>query len=76
MPGGRGGGGGTLSLLERGANLLIWGLQFGSGIIILGLKIRGPKCAICSLKFGVGEIIWNLIFVTCRCRSLLFQPFS
>ena len=30
--------------LEQGANLLIWGLQFGSDQIIWALKIRGPKC--------------------------------
>ena len=46
-----GGGEGTLSLLERGANLLIWGLQFGSGQIIWGLKIRGPKCTICVMIY-------------------------
>ena len=54
------GGGGLYSLtLERGANLLIWGLQFESGQIICGLKTRGPKCAICGLKLGVGGV-WYL----------------
>ena len=28
-----------------GANVLIWGLTFGIGDIIWGLKIRGPKWA-------------------------------
>ena len=43
--------------------MLIWGLQFGVGEIILGLKLQGPKNAICGLKFGVVEIIWGLIFL-------------
>ena len=42
--------------------ILIWGLQFGVGEIIWGLKSRGPKCTICGLKFRVGEIIWGSIF--------------
>ena len=39
--------------------MLIWGLQFGVGEIIWGLKFRGPKCAGSGPKFGVGEIIWG-----------------
>ena len=49
--------------------MLTWGLQFGVGEIIWGLKFRGSKCATCGLKFGVGEIIWSLIFLVCHHAS-------
>ena len=49
--------------------MFIWGLQFGAGKIIWGLKFRSPKCVICGLQFGVGEIIWGLIFLACHCPS-------
>ena len=52
--------------------MLIWGLQFGLGEIICGLKFRGPSCAICGLKFAVGEIILGLIFLVCHCPNHFF----
>ena len=50
-------GGGINGFWNGGANVPTWGLKFGVGEIIWGLKFRGPKRAICGLKFGVGEII-------------------
>ena len=49
--------GGLFDVQNGGANVLIWGLQFGMVEIVWGLKFRGSKCAICGLKFGVVEII-------------------
>ena len=60
---------GLLDFWNGGANVLIWGLQFGVGEIIWGVKFQVPKCALCCLKFGVGEIIWGLIFLVCHCAS-------
>ena len=48
--------GGLLDFWNRDANPLIWGLQFGVGKIVWGLKFRGPRFAIFGLKFGINEI--------------------
>ena len=34
-----------LDVRNGGANVVIWGLKFGMGEIVWGLKIRGPKWA-------------------------------
>ena len=58
--------------------MFIWGLQFGLGEIICGLKFRGSSCAICGLKSAVGEIILGLIFLVCHCPNhfLVSSSFS
>ena len=62
-------GGDSLTFGTGVLNVLIWGLPFGIGEIIWGLKFRGPKYAICGLKFGVGKITWSPIFLLCHCLS-------
>ena len=49
---------GLFDFWNGGANLLIWGLQFGSGQIIWGLKIRGPKCTICVMILFIFSQLW------------------
>ena len=44
-------------------------MQFGVGVIIWGLKFRGPKCAICGLKYGECKIIWGQTFLEFYCPS-------
>ena len=42
--------------------MLIWGLKFGVGETLGGLKFETPNVPICGLKFGVDEITWGLKF--------------
>ena len=44
--------------------MLIWGLQFGEGEFVWGLKFRGPKSAVCGLKFrGPKSAVCGLKYV-------------
>ena len=42
----------SLTFATGAANVLIWGLQFGVGEIVWGMKFRGPKGAVCGLNLG------------------------
>ena len=49
-------GGGFLDFWTRDARALTWGLKFGLGEIIWGLKIEVPNVLIWAVKTRAGEI--------------------